>query len=528
MLSDSSNNSFSKLATALVDAFENKEIADTDKKITVNILVSKVAFWYEKLRTAMDYGTEETILRRAIERILKRRLVLDADGKSLAEILVRELVWAGYFADATVPESIIEKVSSSVNLHLRLRNALSAKKILTNKNVPEFIIQLLSCDIYTILLPGKEKEAMGNFMFKILKNSVTIEDDSEQTKDVQVFIAVRKNFARDDIAFLRYKLFIQIFGRLSENSLNETIANFANGYKEIDYQLSYPKKDKIFNHIKKKTPPFLILYDILMEEKGHIKTLAKHEEDFKMKVFSACGRKYKTINKKVRTAIVRSFVFILFTKAFVALFVEGTFEKIFLGQIQWLSIALNTTIPPFLMVLAGLGIKTPNSRNSQVIFLDIQRLLFEENPRVSKNLSFALKSTKPRTLRHQFFSVLWLLSILLVFSLIGFILTKLHFNLLSQGIFLFFIAIVSFLTYRIYQTASIYTVVTGKQTILNPIVDFFFVPIIRVGRNLTEGISQINFILIIIDYIIEAPFKGFVGFFEQWFLFLATKREELE
>ena len=528
MFSDSSNNSFSKLATALVDVFENKEVTDSDKKITVNILVSKVAFWYEKLRTAMDYGTEETILRRAIERILKRRLILDADGKSLAEILVRELVWAGYFADATVPESIIDKVASSVSLHLRLKNALTAKKILGNENVSEFVIQLLSCDIYTILLPGKEKEAMGNFMFQILKNSVNIEDDTEQTKDVQVFIAVRKNFARDDIAFLRYKLFTQIFGRLSEDNLSKTIASFANGYKEINYQLSYPKKDKIFNHIKKKTPPFLILYDILMEEKGHIKTLAKSDDDFKTRVFSACNRRYKNINKKVKTAIIRSFVFILFTKAFVALFIEGTFEKLFLGQIQWLSIVLNTTIPPFLMVLAGLGIKTPDSRNSQIIFLDIQRLLLEENPKVSKNLSLRLKSTKPRTIRNQIFSVLWLLSILLVFGLIGFGLTKLHFNLLSQGIFLFFIAIVSFLTYRIYQTASIYTVVTGKQTILNPIVDFFFVPIVRVGRNLTEGISQINFTLIIIDYIIEAPFKGFVGFFEQWFLFLATKREELE
>ncbi len=528
MLSDSSNNSFSKLATALVDAFENKEIADTDKKITVNVLVSKVAFWYEKLRTAMDYGTEETVLRRAIERILKRRLVLDADGKSLAEILVRELVWAGYFADSTVPESIIKKVASSVNLHLRLKNAIISKKTLRGDNVPEFVIQLLSCDIYTILLPGKEKEAMSNFMFKILKNSVNIEDDSEQTRDVQVFIAVRKNFARDDIAFLRYKLFTQIFGRLTEENLNETIENFVKGYKEINYQLSYPKKDKIFNHIKKKTPPFLILYDILMEEKGRIKTLVKHEEDFKIRVFSACSRRYKTINKKVRTAIIRSFVFILFTKAFVALFVEGTFEKIFLGQIQWLSIILNTTIPPFLMILAGLGIKTPDSRNSQIIFLDIQRLLLQENPQTTKNLSFRLKSTTPKTIRHRIFSVLWFLSILLVFGLIGFILTKLHFNLLSQGIFLFFIAIVSFLTYRIYQTASIYTVVTGKQTILNPIVDFFFVPVIRVGRNLTEGISQVNFILIIIDYIIEAPFKGFVGFFEQWFLFLATKREELE
>ena len=49
----------------------------------------------------MDYGNEETILRRAIERILKRRLFLASDPKALAEIVIRELVWGGYFL--TIP-----------------------------------------------------------------------------------------------------------------------------------------------------------------------------------------------------------------------------------------------------------------------------------------------------------------------------------------------------------------------------------------------------------------------------------------
>ena len=106
-------------------------------------------------------------------------------------------------------------------------------------------------------------------------------------------------------------------------------------------------------------------------------------------------------------------------------------------------------------------------------------------------------------------------------------LDRLHFNFLSQGIFLFFLAIISFLTYRIYQTANSYSVIF-KQNLFTPISDFFFVPIIRVGRRLTEGITQINFILIVIDFIIEAPFKGLVGFFEQWFSYLAAKKEELE
>jgi hypothetical protein len=520
-------NSFSKITTALIENFEIAEKQNAEKKISVNILVSKVASYYEKIRTAMDYGTEETILRRAIERILKRKLVLEANSISLGEGLVRELVWAGYFKDSTVPESIIAKVSNSISLYIRLKNIVVEKRLVPGVDLHDYFIQLLSSEIDVILLPNREKEAMSNFMFHVLKNSVDIEDDSKQTRDVQVFLAIRKNFDKDDVAFLRYKLFIQIFGKLTESNFESIVSNFSLGYREIEYQLSYPRKDRIFNYIKKNTPAFLIFYDLLMVEKGNIKNLVKDEEEFRKKVYEICRVRYKSIRKKVTTAIIRSFVFVLITKAIIALFIEGTFESIIYGKIQWLSIGLNTTIPPLLMIFVGLLIQTPGDKNSHKIFIDINRLLFEEDPHIATNLSLKLKPNSARSLRDQIFSILWLLSIVLVFGILVWFLTKLNFNPLSQIIFIFFIAVISFLSYRIFQTANAYTVIF-KQNILNPIVDFFFVPVIRVGRSFTEGIAQINFILIIIDFIIEAPFKGLVGFFEQWFSFLANKREELE
>jgi hypothetical protein len=525
-MASSANFALSRMATALVNVFAQEKIENTDKKITVNQLLSKIASWYEKLRTSMDYGDEETIFRKAIERILKRKLFLDANPQAMAQGLVRELIWARYFPDASVPESIINMVAESIDLHLKLREKLSKEKKLPENKLNEFITQVLSREIDTILVPRKEKEAMINFMFQILKDSIEINDDSKQTRDAQVFIAVRKNFAKDDVASLRYELFKQIFGKLSEQNIDKTKLSFKDGYGEIERQLSYPKKNRIFNHIKKKTPPFLILYDLLIQEKGNIKTLIKNEEEFRSKILYICDKKYTSIKSKVRTAIIRSFVFILFTKAFVALFIEGMFERIFLGSVQWLSIALNTTVPPLLMIITGLAIKTPDRNNSQKIFLDIQRILFLDNPQIVQKISIKTKAGS-RALRDYIFSILWLGTSILIFGLITFILTKLHFNILSQGIFLFFIAIISFLTYRIYQTANIYSVAT-KQGIFAPLVDFFFVPVVSVGRRLTESIAQVNFILMVIDLIIEAPFKGLVGFFEQWFLFLSIKREELE
>lgn len=519
--------SLSPSALVLINVFEKVEKEKDDDGIVVNQLISKVASFYEKFRTAMDYGSEETIPRRAIERMLKRMLFLEADSKALADDLLRELIWAGYLPNATVPEFIINEVAASISTYLKFKNDISKKKIIPGQELNEFVLQTLSCEILQILIPNKEKNTVANFMFKNLKDSVKIDDDSEQTRDIQVFIAIRKNFARDDMALLKFRLFREIFGKITENNLDQVTAGFDEGYKEIKKQLTYPRKERIFNHIKKKTPPFLILYEILLEEKGDMKELIENESEFRKKVFEICESKYNFIRRKVQTAIVRSVIFILTTKAVLALSVEGTYESIFLGGIQWSSIILNTTLPPIIMVLVGLGIKTPGKQNSELIFQDIKKLLSEENPSITNHLSITLSSKKTKSLNDYVFSILWFLSIALTFGGIWYILGLLNFNIVSKGIFIFFIAIISFLSYRIYQAAHSYSV-SKKQSLLTPLFDFLFIPIVRVGRSLTEGISQVNFLILVIDFLIEAPFKGTIGFFEQWFLFAARKREELE
>lgn len=125
------------------------------------------------------------------------------------------------------------------------------------------------------------------------------------------------------------------------------------------------------------------------------------------------------------------------------------------------------------------------------------------------------------------FTALWFLAFLSSFGLLVFFLNKINMNIVSQVIFIFFLTIVSFLSYRISLTSKEYSV-EKKPGAISPLTDFFFMPVIRVGRNLTEGISQVNVLLFIFDFIIETPFKGLFAFFEQWFFFLHAKREELE
>lgn len=518
--------SLSPMSNALIQALVGEETKDTEGKISVNPLVSKVATWYEKLRNAMDYREEEVVLRAAIERILKRRLLMGGNGPKTAEPLIRELIWAHYFKENELSQSEIQRVEKQIDLYLELKSRLQNRKILKEGTLNEWIFHLMSSAIERILNTRREKELVNNFMYQIARENVDILDDSSQTRDAQVFIAVRRAFAKDDVAFLRFHLFQQIFGELKHEDIDKVVDEFPNAYREIQKELLYPRKDTIYSYVKHKTPVFFILEDVLQLSKDNVRGTLQSSEKLQKVVFEACDLRYKGISSKVRRAIARSFIFILLTKVFFAFAVEGTFESIVYGHIFVSSLVLNTTIPPFLMVLFGIFIKAPGRANSQKVYEYMRQVLFEEKPILGSQLKIN-KYPKKNRFMNFIFTFLWFLAFFVTFGIVSFVLTKLHFNVISQGIFLFFLAIVSFLCYRIRLMSDVYTV-DQRPGWMSPLNDFFFMPIIRVGRYLTEGISQVNIFLFIFDFIIETPFKGLFGFFEQWFVYLHAKREGLE
>lgn len=516
----------SSLAQYLVDSFEERQTSVVEeRRITVNPIVTKFASWYEKLRTAMEFQEHEVILRATIERILKRRLLLGGNGKTTAKPLVKELLWARYLPDNDIGESVAKKIEEVIDLHLSLRLRILSQHKISESIINEWTYDLMSADIQYILSQNRSKELIANFMFHVLKDDVVIENSSDETKNAQVFIAVRKAFARDDLAFLRYHLFCQYFGRLTPKTLDYTSEHFMKGYQEIIRQMNYFGRERVYMYVKRRTAAFFIFEDILETQKENLKTILENEETLREVVFEACEKRYKSISARVRTAIIRSVIFILLTKVAFAFFVEGTYEKIVYGHIIWDSIIINTSIPPLLMIIVSLFIRTPGQDNSARIFTYITRLLYDDDPVLGNKLLISQHNTEKGFVTA--FNILWLFAFCLSFGAIGYVLYRLNFNFISQGIFIFFLAIVSFLSYRIALIAHIYRV-GEKQGLGTLLVDFLFMPVIRVGRKLTQGIARINIFLMLFDFFIEAPFKYLFAFFDQWFYFLHAKTEELE
>ena len=517
-----------KLSAGLVVAYDKASAPNHDRTVSVNPLVAEIATWYEKFRTAMDYREDEVILRSTIERILKRRLILGGSGKTVAAPLIRELVWARYFPDSSIPESQVTKVAEEIDLYLKLEQKINKNHHINKGIVNEWILHLLSSEIEHVLKPNDPKDVMSNFIFRIFKDLVSISDDTEEIRDLQVFIAVRRAYASDDLAFLRYHLFKQYFGILSEDNLDKTADHFLAALRQIEEQFKYPARDKIYTYVKNQTIPFLILDDVLRKYRGKAFSLVSDEDFLSAEVLSACNARYKSIAGKVRRAIVRSVIFIFVTKAVFALFVEGAFERLFYGETYWSSIAINVLTPPVLMIIVGFLIESPNRDNSYRILRKINTILYDDPPQLGTPLIVKKKPNKTDPLLWSVFVLLWLVTAALSFGAVIFILTKLHVNPFSQGVFIFFLAIVSFVSFRINRTAHMFILKDKKENIGSLLFDFFFMPLIQIGRRLTLTISQLNIFLLIFDFIIETPFKGIFAFFEQWFSFLRSQREKLD
>ncbi|MBI2020699.1 hypothetical protein HYS94_04765 [Candidatus Daviesbacteria bacterium] len=517
-----------KLSQALITAYDKVTLKKSSETISVNPVVAELASWYEKFRTAMEYRDDEVILRSAIERILKRRVVLGGTGETVAAPLIRELIWARYFPDSTIGEETVIKVAQAIDLYLNLEKEITKVHKVNGGLVNEWIYHLLSSEIEDILKPSPEKELMSNYMFKIFQDKIAISVEDEETKNIQVFIAVRRAYANEDLALLRFALFKQYFGKLNPDNLEKIVAEFPQFLKTVSNHFNYPLKDKIYNYIKKQIVPFIILNDVLKKYKGQISNLFSDESQLNLEIVNACTARYKVVQEKVKRAIVRSVIFIFFTKALFALFVEGNLDRFFYGKVIWSAIVLNTLTPPILLVLIGFFIEKPTRENSYNIVKRLNAILFDEEANFAPSLNLTRKARKTDPILDSLFLMLWLTTFILSFGAIIFILTKLQVNPISQAVFIFFLAIVSFISYRIQKTANMYILKDTKESFGTLAFDFFFMPFIQVGRKLTSAVSQLNIFLFIFDYIIEAPFKGIVAFFEQWLLFLRSQREKLE
>ncbi len=518
---------------------KSETLDDETPKIKVSTLISKMAFFYEKIRNSVDYNEEHLLRKNAIERILKRQIVIEGAVRSvnsaeIAKHLLTELIRADYLPNNKIPETKIDEVADIIRRYLRLRfYVLRLHKVdfQQKQDLTNWILAVAAAEIEQSLGTRAVIDLAVKYMYEVILKNIELPPNSpyEKDKEIQVFLGVHRNFLKFDndmLTFILFKYFNGDWTRASDEKIQAAAANIFALKEKITEQLDHPLQKPLDRIISRYTVFFTILLDVIEEDPVVAYNYIKNDpKAWPRAIKRVCAKRYRATKAKLWRAGVRSIIYIFLTKMVLAVILEVPVAN-WLGQTASpLSLAINVGFPPFLLFLIILFTKLPQDDNTAKIIEGINEIIFVG---FERKKPFVLRpGGQRRTKMHTVFALIYAITFLISFGAVIWILERLHFNIISITIFLFFLTLVSFFSIRIRKSTRELIVVEPKENLLSLLADFFYTPILEVGKWLSEKFSRLNVFIFILDFIIEAPFKVFVEIADEWSKYVKERREEI-
>jgi hypothetical protein len=441
-------------------------------------------------------------------------------------------MWARYFPNGSLGEKDIKDVQDIIDRYVDLRKRLlTGRSGASRHHIYEFILDLITAELEEFLNVA-ESQIEANysyFIFETLRGKIKIEDTDEKQKDTFLYIAIEKAYRRSDRAYQRFHLFRLFYKQLSHyegRELEEITPKLPSIFLKIDELIGNPTVEKLIRFTRKQLPPYLILFDMINQNKDKMDAILTNQTVLWTKVEQIAREKYAFVRKRLNTLAFKSLVYIFITKMLLAIVLEVPVSQLLYNHVNYMAIGVNSLFPPLLMLFIILSVTIPGEDNTKRLFTRIVDIINEDD---SYEKSVALITKKARYKRPLLvvgFTVLYLSTFFVTLYLIHLLLRLIEFNLLSEALFIFFISVVAFFAYRIKQLSNMYRVME-KNGVFAPFTDFFFMPILSLGKFFSEGVSKINFFILIFDFIIEAPFKLIVEVIEEWISFVRQKKEEI-
>lgn len=516
-----------------LNAVKPRRRPDDLTKLTVSQTVSFLAIAYEKVRNAIEYRDDHLVRRAAIERILKRRLSLNPNAQGEAENVLREIMWARYFPVGSLGEDDINIIQAIINKYMNIKKTMivgrdpSAQRYLF-----QFLIDLLTCEIEETLSPdtAARESSFTYFLYQTLRNKVQIEGLNESQKDAFFLAAIEKSFRKSDEPYLRYHIFVTFYKPLlqySEDDLAELTTKLPYIFKKIDDILTNPYADNLSRFIRKQLPPYLILFDILRKKGDNVKAMFSDRKKLWQEVDMTCREKYQQSKNKLQVLAFKSLIYIFATKMLFAVILEYPVSLYLYNHVNMVSIIINSVFPPILMLIIVMFFKLPGEDNTARIYYRIIDIIDSDKTfENTKTFNLSKKKKAKRPVLVFGFTIFYTMTFVITFFLINRMLTLIQFNAISQAIFIFFVTVITFFSYRIKQVVREYRLVE-REGVLAPFGDFFFMPVVSIGKFFSTQLGRLNFFTVLFDFIIEAPFKLMIEVVEEWITFVRQRKEEI-
>lgn len=494
-------------------------VTDGGNSITVSAAMRRVAFAYERFRNTLEPDEEDVLRRKAIARILDRRLADNHSDSATAIALLQEMIRGNYIKGVN-NETLQRIIQEITNLRL-----VSAK---VPAGIQDWFMRVGAVSIDRELYPKfREEYLVQLFYYDAYRRTVwTDELVAEEDRPAQLYVACHRALFAADNYEISYHYFINYLPDWKKKLVTEadavTIAReISSFFPKIEKILTHPARQRLTYLLRRPAVPYRVLRDVFQSTESD--PLASADVLEKAVVSSMNDRQKKLKDRMTRRAN-HSILFLLCTKTILTLLIELPYELFLLKQFYLLPFATNIFFHPLLLFVFSTSVRFPGAENTKAVVEKINNLVTDDGdgetivvnaPRHYGSVTWAGFAIFYAVL---FMSIFWGL-----FTLLDYF----HFSLVAIALFIIFLGLVSFLAVRIRRSADETRMVAKREGTVSIMGSFLALPVLEFGSWLAQNISQVNIILFLMDRILEAPFKLFIDITEEWFVFVRDRREEI-
>lgn len=480
--------------------------------VSVERLTGRFGVLYEKLRSLVDYKDYHVIRRSAIRRILKRQLYIERKPNT-GVALLKEMVSGGYLQNNRVPEAKA----------LEIQNIIRKWMTVEREGIPvSLALDFVSIEVEEYLFPDPVKDIMVNSFFAAAETALEYQGRESVNRALISYAACRRSFlAEDKSAFLHAQLLRDVPELLSHSYGGAALATLTTRIRE-----SISRAERVAAHplvwkVSARLKNYALYYSVLLEVfhsygKGAEIVL---DDEGKLREFAATiiEQKQRQQRKLLRQSGRRAVVYLLLTKILLGVALEWPYERFILGAENFVALGSNALFHPALLFL-------------MVSFVGKER---HSRERVLDGVSAVVQGKemkqifiKPPASATTFFLVTCFYVVLFAasFGAILWALIALHFNAVSIILFFVFLTLVSYFGLRIRGSARRWEPVREKQGTFGMVWSLFTFPIVRTGQWISVRFSRINVFVFLLDFLVEMPFKAFLGVFDASLSFIKEHR----
>lgn len=473
---------------------------------------------YEQLRNAAENTEEHLLLQNAIRRFYRQLFVTRDEGlihRSGQELAV-ELTLAGYIPNDFLTEAQISQVSELATVYYQAYEKLLRTENVSSSDQYRWTLDVLAVDIEAVINDNPHDAAFINFAYQQLESTIDkaqLGEDSTEDFGAALYVAIHQALLKSDMAAVRSGL-LRRYQVTVESFDQYVVFN-----RKINELVEMRAVDKLRRIVDRQGAPFRILRRMIHDRDGLAELMSKRDSflhEFENEVTSEYARTEKRINK----AIVRSVIFLIITKFLIGVAIEIPYDLWAHSQILWLPLAINLLFPPLYMIALRVTHRLPGQANTTALVDRIDHMLYGDKTTIASS----------RVKDRQYgaaFSVLYVISGLVIFAAVTYALLLLQFSFVHIVIFFIFLSAASFLGFRLSRFIRELEVVRSAQNGMTFVRDLLYLPFVVVGQWMSDKYSRVNIVTIILDMLIELPLKTLLRLIRQWNAFIDDRKDNL-